>query len=63
MASTTEMSLPNLLPQYFPEGTDLSAYSQADLNRTARQLNQRPRKTLDFRTPAEVLNESVALTG
>jgi len=52
-----------LLRQYFPKGTDLSACSQADLNRTARQLNQRPRKTLDFRSPAEVLNGSVALTG
>jgi IS30 family transposase len=52
-----------LLRQYFPKKTDLSPYSQADLNRTALQLNQRPRKTLDFRTPAEVLNESVALTG
>jgi IS30 family transposase len=52
-----------LLRQYFPKKTDLSPYSQADLNRVALQLNQRPRKTLDFRTPAEVLNESVALTG
>ena len=52
-----------LLRQYFPKGTDLSACSQADLNRTALKLNQRPRKTLDFRSPAEVLNESVALTG
>jgi IS30 family transposase len=52
-----------LLRQYFPKGTDLSACSQADLNRTALQLNQRPRKTLAFRSPAEVLNESVALTG
>jgi len=51
-----------LLRQYFPKGTDLSACSQADLNRTALQLNQRPRKTLAFRSPAEVLNESVALT-
>ena len=52
-----------LLRQYFPKGTDLSACSQAELHRTARRLNQRPRKTLDFRSPAEVLNESVALTG
>jgi IS30 family transposase len=52
-----------LLRQYFPKGTDLSSYSQAELNRTALQLNQRPRTTLDFRCPAEVLNESVALTG
>ncbi len=52
-----------LLRQYFPKGTDLSACSQADLNRIALRLNQRPRKTLDFRSPAEVLNESVALTG
>jgi IS30 family transposase len=52
-----------LLRQYFPKKTDLSPYSQAELNRVAVQLNQRPRKTLDFRTPAEVLNESVALTG
>ncbi len=52
-----------LLRQYFPKGTDLSARSQADLNRTALQLNQRPRKTLAFRSPTEVFNESVALTG
>jgi IS30 family transposase len=52
-----------LLRQYFPKGTGLSTCSQADLNRTALQLNQRPRKTLAFRSPAEVFNESVALTG
>ena len=52
-----------LLRQYFPKGTDLSGYSQADLNRTALELNQRPRKTLAFHCPAEVLNDNVALTG
>jgi IS30 family transposase len=52
-----------LLRQYFPKGTDLAASSQAELNRTALQLNQRPRKTLAFRSPAEVFHESVALTG
>lgn len=52
-----------LLRQYFPKGTDLSACSQADLNRIALRLNQRPRKTLDFRSPSEVFNESVASTG
>lgn len=51
-----------LLRQYFPKGTDLSDWSQADLNRIALRLNQRPRKTLNFRCPAEALNESVALT-
>ena len=52
-----------LLRQYFPKGTDLSACSQADLNRIALRLNQRPRKTLDFRSPSEVFNETVASTG
>jgi IS30 family transposase len=52
-----------LLRQYFPKGTMLSAYSQRDLNRVARRLNQRPREMLGFRSPAEVFAESVALTG
>lgn len=52
-----------LLRQYLPRGTDLSRYSQAQLNRIARQLNQRPRKTLGFRTPAAMLASIVASTG
>jgi hypothetical protein len=44
-----------LLRQYFPRGTDLSRFSQAHLNRIALRLNQRPRKTLGFETPAAKL--------
>jgi IS30 family transposase len=44
-----------LLRQCFPKGTELSRYSQADLNAVARQLNERPRKTLGFTTPASTL--------
>lgn len=46
-----------LLRQYFPDGTDLSQFSQADLNRVAHRLNQRPRKTLQYKTPASTLSE------
>ena len=51
-----------LLRQYFPRGTDLSGYSQAQLDQVSLRLNQRPRKTLGFQTPASNLQASVAST-
>ncbi len=48
-----------LLRQYFPKGEDVSGYSQAELSRVARELNTRPRQTLGFRTPADMLNEAL----
>jgi IS30 family transposase len=52
-----------LLRQYFPKGMDLSDVSQAKLNAIARRLNERPRKTLNFETPAERFNQCVASIG
>ena len=51
-----------LLRQYFPKGTDLSAHSQADLHAVGRQLNGRPRQTLGWMNPCEVLAGTVAFT-
>jgi len=51
-----------LLRRYFPRGTDLSVYSQAQLDRVALRLNQRPRQTLGFQTPASKLQANVAST-
>jgi IS30 family transposase len=51
-----------LLRQYFPKGADLTVHSQTALNAVARRLNQRPRKTLGFRTPADMLQANVATT-
>ena len=52
-----------LLRQYFPKGMSVANYSQAKLNAIARKLNERPRKTLNYQTPAERFAQSVALTG
>ena len=49
-----------LLRQYFPKGTDISGFSQAKLSAVARQLNERPRKTLQYQTPAEKFEACVA---
>ena len=52
-----------LLRQYFPKGNDVSTFSQSQLNAVARKLIERPRKTLDYETPAERFSQSVATTG
>lgn len=51
----------SLIRQYFPKKTDLSPHSQARLNEVAAQLNERPRKTLKFKTPSHMIEKSVAM--
>ncbi|WP_429052285.1 IS30 family transposase [Aeromonas veronii] len=52
-----------LIRQFFPKKTCLAQYSQQELDKVAAQLNSRPRKTLKFKTPKEVIEKGVALTG
>ncbi|MEO3863743.1 IS30 family transposase [Acrocarpospora sp. B8E8] len=52
-----------LIREYLPKGIDLSCYSQSELNEIAASLNERPRRTLGFRTPAEELNNLLAAAG
>jgi hypothetical protein len=58
----TNESTNRLLRQYLPKRTDLSGYTQSQLDKIALRLNQRPRKTLGFQTPASKLRTSVAPT-
>jgi IS30 family transposase len=51
-----------LLRQYFPKGTDLSIYSQAELDAVADELGDRPRETLDWLKPTEILKKLIAET-
>jgi IS30 family transposase len=55
----TKENTNGLLRQYFPKGTDLSRWSEQEIQAVARTLNNRPRKTLGWKTPAETLNEYI----
>jgi IS30 family transposase len=59
MPMNSGVSVNGLLRQYFPKGTDLSQYSQRYLTKVAEQLNNRPRKSLGFRAPAEVMAQHI----
>lgn len=51
-----------LLRQYFPKKTPLDQFTQDDLDKVALELNERPRKTLGYQSPSEVISNAVALT-
>lgn len=55
----TNENMNGFIREYLPKGTDLSRYSQGYLNAIARSLNNRPRKVLGFRTPAEVFTDEI----
>jgi IS30 family transposase len=63
LAARLERKYQQMLRQYIPRGTDLSFHSQAKLTAIARQLNENPRKTLLYQTPAEKFAECVAAIG
>jgi IS30 family transposase len=65
MARPSNENTSGLLRQYFPKGTDFTRYGPEDLDAVARALNERPRKTLGYKTPAEAISEllSAASTG
>ena len=56
----TKENTNGLLRQFFPKGTDLSGISQTELNDVARLMNQRPRKTLGWKTPEQAMAEELA---
>jgi IS30 family transposase len=63
VAARNEENTNGLLRQYFPRGTDLARHSAQDLPAVADALNARPRKTLGWRIPAEILNDQLIKAG
>ena len=57
----TNENMNSLIRQYFPKKTSLAQHSQSVLDNVAKQLNERPRKTLKFKSPKEIMEKGVAL--